>query len=405
MKKILLLIVLFLSFTISAQIKFEKAYFIDNNDNRIECFIKNADWKNNPDFFNYKLFEESEIKTASVKEVKAFEIYNQNKFVRGNVDFDKSSININNLSETSEPEFVQRQLFLKQIVNGSVNLYKYDEGNGIKFFYQKADNEFEQLIYKPYQLELFQIGYNDTYKQQLIKLLVCNSISKNQIENTIYKEKNMIDLFTKFNQCIDPDYENVAVAKKKGELNLSVRPRANLSSLDLSNSTTRDLFEFGDKTSFGVGLELEYIIPFNKNKWAFIIEPAYRTYKGETVIEPFYMAGNKLFAFADYQSIEVPMGIRHYMYLDSKSRIFVNAQYVFDLNLGSSLEIRRSDGFVSTDLEVDSFANFALGAGYSYNSKYGVELRYFTTRNIVRGYPSFGTSYKNVSLILSYTVF
>ena len=405
MKKIILLFVLFFSLTISAQIKFEKAYFIDNNDNRVECLIKNADWKNNPDFFNYKLSEESEIKTGSVKEVKVFEIYNQSKFVRGNVDFDKSSNNINNLSESREPEFVQRQLFLKQIVTGSANLFKYEEGNDIKFFYQKANNEFEQLIYKPYQLELYQIDYNDSYKQQLGNLLTCNSVSKNQINNTTYKEKNMVDLFTKYNQCMDPSYESVAATKKNGDLNLSIRPRVNFASLDLSSSTTRDLFEFGDYTSFGAGLELEYVFPFNKNKWAVILEPTYRTYKGETVIEPFYMAGNKLFTFADYQSIEVPIGIRHYLFIDSKSRIFLNAQYVFDVNMGSSLEVRRADGSVSQDLEVDSFANFALGAGYSYNAKFGVEVRYFTTRNIVRGYPNNNTSFRNVSLILSYTVF
>ena len=405
MKKTILLFVLFFSLTISAQIKFEKAYFIDNNDNRVECLIKNADWKNNPDFFNYKLSEESEIKTGSVKDVKVFEIYNQSKFVRGNVDFDKSSININNLSESREPEFVQRQLFLKQIVTGSANLFKYEEGNDTKFFYQKADNEFEQLIYKPYQLELYQIGYNDSYKQQLGNLLTCNSVSKNQINKTTYKEKNMVDLFTKYNQCMDPSYEAVAATKKNGDLNLSIRPRVNFSSLDLSNSTTRDLFEFGDHTSFGAGLELEYVFPFNKSKWAVILEPTYRTYKGETVIEPFYMAGNKLFAFADYQSIEVPIGIRHYMFIDSKSRIFLNAQYVFDVNMGSSLEVRRADGSVSQSLKIDSFANFALGAGYSYNSKYGVEVRYFTTRNIVRGYPNYNTSFRNVSLILSYNVF
>ena len=97
MKKTILLFAVLLSMVAFAQIRFEKAYYIDNSDNRVECLIKNVDWKNNPDFFNYQLSENAEIKTATVKEVKVFEIYKQSKFVRSTVDFDKSSINIRNL--------------------------------------------------------------------------------------------------------------------------------------------------------------------------------------------------------------------------------------------------------------------------------------------------------------------
>ncbi|KEY20081.1 hypothetical protein [Kaistella antarctica] len=405
MKKTILLFAVLLSLVAFAQIRFEKAYYIDNSDNRVECLIKNVDWKNNPDFFNYQLGENAEIRTATVKEVKVFEIYNQSKFIRSIVDFDKSSINIRNLSESKEPEFVQRQLFLKQLVTGAANLYKYEEGNDAKFFYQKGSEEIKPLIYKPFQLELYQIAYNESYKQQLSAALNCGGMNNNQTNSLKYKEKDMVEIFSKYNECSDPNYITAAPIKKGGTIHLSVRPRVSLSSLQLTNSMTRDVFEFGDNTGLGVGVELEYVLPFNKSKWAIILEPTYRTYKAETVIEPFYMAGMKLFAFADYQSIEVPIGIRHYMYIDSNSRIFLNAQYVFDLNLGSSLEVKRADGFVTQNIDVDAFSNFAIGAGYSYKSKYGAEIRYFTNRNIVKGYPNFSTSYSNVSLILSYTIF
>ena len=37
-----------------SQIIFENGYFIDESNNRIECLIKNIDWKNNPTEFEYK---------------------------------------------------------------------------------------------------------------------------------------------------------------------------------------------------------------------------------------------------------------------------------------------------------------------------------------------------------------
>lgn len=405
MKKTALLFALLFTVILSAQIRFEKAYYIDNTDNRVEGLIKNVDWKNNPASFEYKSTADSDIKTVTVKEVKLFEIYDQSKFVSSTVDFDKSSINIRNLSESKEPEFVQRQLFLKQIVTGPANLYQYTEGNDIKFFYQKGEDEIKQLIYKPYQVETFQIGYNESYKQQLSSSLSCAAINKNQINSLTYTVKNLVDLFLKYNQCADPNYVVAASTKKEGKIHMAIRPRVNFSSLQLSNSVTRDLFELGNKTSFGFGLELEYVFPFNKNKWAMIVEPTYRNYKAENVHEPYYMAGNKVYSFADYNSIEVPIGFRHYMYVDSKSKIFLNAQYVFDLSLNSSLDLKRADNSVLQSMEVKASPNFAFGAGYSYNSKYGVEIRYFTSRNIARGYANMHTSYQNISFILSYTIF
>ena len=49
---------LFLSFIGFTQIRFEKGYFITNYGKRIDCFIKDIDWKNNPTKFDYKLNEE-----------------------------------------------------------------------------------------------------------------------------------------------------------------------------------------------------------------------------------------------------------------------------------------------------------------------------------------------------------
>jgi len=58
-------IMLCFGMTISySQISFEKGYFINNTNQRISCYIKNSDWKNNPTEFVYKIALEGDKMTA-----------------------------------------------------------------------------------------------------------------------------------------------------------------------------------------------------------------------------------------------------------------------------------------------------------------------------------------------------
>ena len=50
-------------------------------------------------------------------------------------------------------------------------------------------------------------------------------------------------------------------------------------------------------------------------------------------------------------------------------------------------------------------ANFAFGVGYKFKNKYGVEVRYYTDRNIINDSGSFSTSFNQFSLIFGYTIF
>lgn len=56
MKKQLLILTVLLSLITNAQIIFEKGYYITNDDQKIDCFIKNNDWKYNPSEFDYQLY-------------------------------------------------------------------------------------------------------------------------------------------------------------------------------------------------------------------------------------------------------------------------------------------------------------------------------------------------------------
>ena len=95
-KRILFLLITILSLNCYSQISFQKGYYIDNTNQKINCLIKNINWKNNPTKFEYKLSENSESKKTTIKTIKEFGIDNISKYVRSTVNIDRSSVNIKN---------------------------------------------------------------------------------------------------------------------------------------------------------------------------------------------------------------------------------------------------------------------------------------------------------------------
>ncbi|PWN68951.1 tRNA modification GTPase [Chryseobacterium phosphatilyticum] len=386
-----------------AQIRFEKGYFINNSGERKEVLIKNLDWKNNPVDFEYRTDNSSEIKKENINNVKEFSIDGNRKYIRATVMVDRSSTNLNSMSENRAPDLKEETLFLKYIIEGKAGLLYYEDGNIRRFFYNAEKSEPEQLIYKAYYIDQGSVGYNEDYKKQIAEHLKCG-INSGQLQNVNYTTKDLTKIFTQYNQCSGDQITDYAKSDtKKNLFHLNIRPGVNFSSFETTHNYSYESVntDFGKDTSFRIGLEFEYVLPFNKNKWALFAEPTYQYYKGSKEItenEGSYFE-YKYTATTDYKSIELPLGVRHYFFLDDRSKIFLNAAYVIDFNLSSSIKFDRNE------LEVSSGNNFVFGAGYKYNDKFSAEIRVGTSRTLLRDYVSINSDYKAISVILGYTLF
>ncbi|TYP72972.1 porin family protein [Aquimarina intermedia] len=407
---LLFLFVSILSINCYSQISFEKGYYINNSGQKFDCLIKNSDWKNNPDTFDYKISEESKIETGRLGLVKEFGIYGVSKYSREVVQIDRSSDKLINLSYDKNPSFNEEQLFLKILVEGKANLYLYENGSFRKYFYNIDNSKVEQLIYKKYKVSRDQVGSNNRFRQQLWNNLKCSTITINKVENLKYNKKELIKFFVQYNECINPDFRNYIEKHKKNHFNLTLRPRLSNSSLTIQNSSTNSSArntdtDFGNKLGFGFGIEAEFILPFNKNKWAISIEPTYRSFKAEKTTDVNNLSGGKLISEVDYKFIEIPISLRHYFFISNNSKVFVNASYIFDIDSNSSLEYKRSDGSKLNSLDVKGRDNLALGIGYNLNNKYVLEIRYQTSREILDNYVFWTSDYKTLSIIFGYSIF
>jgi len=203
MKNSLLIIFSYCLFSQSlfSQISYEPGYFIDTLGKRVDCLIQNNDWKNNPSSFKYKLVKKGKSKRGTIKEIKEFGISDQSKYVRHTVLIDKSSNNISDLSLYSTSEFEEEQHFLKVIIEGETSLYSYENNELLRFFYNKSDEKVEPLVFKIYQKPDLKIGRNYQFRKQLFDALQCESITSVQIVALEYNEKDLSDIFTKYNTC------------------------------------------------------------------------------------------------------------------------------------------------------------------------------------------------------------
>lgn len=398
LKNSLLAIAFMFSIFSFAQINFEKGYYINNQGEKIDCLIKNMDWKNNPVEIKFKLTENSDVKTLSVKSFKSFKIEKKIKFERHKVKIDRESNALNHINFQREPNLKIETLMLKVLVEGQATLYQYTEGGLTRFFFFNASNKgIEPLIYKRYKNYENNVLENNEYKQQLLNYVKCQDISIKTINEVKYTKNSLTNYFKTFYSCKNVAYKDYTrKISKNGKLNLSIRPGVNFSSLDIQNKASTlnlNAVDFGSQVNFRLGLELEYVLPFNKNKWSLFIEPTYQSFskKGKS--------NNQEPVEVSYNSIELPIGIRHYLYLNNNSRMFINTAFIYDISSSSKVDYENYP-----DLDVKSNGGFAFGLGYKYK-KFSLECRYFLSRDILSDYLNWEGNYQTTAFILGYSFF
>ncbi|WP_417942121.1 tRNA modification GTPase [Flavobacterium sp. RS13.1] len=406
-KKILFLtIALILSINSYSQIAFENGYFITDDGKKTDCLIENIDWKNTPLEFRYKLLQNQDVQNADIQTVKEFGINGQSKFIRSVVKIDRSSKFIEYMSKEKKPVFNEEKLFLQVLIEGNATLFLFTDVNVRRFFYKIDDSEIKQLVYKPYLAHEDSIAHNNYFREQLYIDLKCESIKQNEYEKLNYKKNDLTSLFLKYNKCNNSEFVDFENKEKRDLFNLTVRPRVNNSSLSIDNSVSdfRD-FDFGSNSSFTVGVEAEFVLPFNKNRWSVILEPTYQYFRAEKAAPSSNVVGGEVQGRVDYKSVELPVGIRRYFFVNNSFKIFTNASIVFDFASSSKITFTRKDGSEISALDVSSALYLGLGLGCKFKDKYSVEIRYLTQRGLLVDYSSWNSSYQTTSLILGYSFF
>ena len=282
------------------------------------------------------------------------------------------------------PETKKVTVLLKVLVEGGATLFYYEQPRIKDFFSKVADKPIEPLVYKQYINSSNQVKENMEFHHYLSVNLTCKDIGLPAIEKTGYKEKDLIQLYQKYNACINPN--TVATTfdgQKQQKLNFKIVAQLNRNNLEFFSSFIPDGDVIANNIAPSIGFELERILPFNGNKWGIFVAPNYYAYKVTT---------NK----AQYSALEIPVNVRYYMFLKNNNRIFLNAGVVLNKPFIKELQMDNQNTY-----KVGVRVGANGGIGYAFG-KWAAELRYYKPLNIMDNYLQIYTKYNKASLVLSY---
>jgi|GEM_PF-1706580 len=214
-----MLMLCFISIAGYSQVSYYPGYFITNNGDRIECLIKDDDWKTNPKEFYYKYSFGAEKGIKSIEEVKEFGVTaeeNRVKFIRALVYLDRSSDDENKLTTDRLSTWTQEELFLEVLLEGDANLYLLQDKNLTRFFFNTiSQDSIQQLVYKRYILEedpqklvrimregSWVIKTDNTFRQQLNLMVNCGGQLAKRLNSLRYTREHLTRYFEAYNeQC------------------------------------------------------------------------------------------------------------------------------------------------------------------------------------------------------------
>lgn len=359
------------------------------------------DWRNSPKELKFRKSPSSVAESIPIDSVKEFGFSASHRYLRTNVNIDKSVNNVSNLTTLKEPIFKEESIFLKLLIDGKASLYSYQDSGVTRFFYKTDNSSVQQLTFKRYKTIDNELRENNTFKQQLRNDLQCEGIFLYHFESLEYDKESLLKLFSLFNSCQEEAYTSFEETRKKDLFNFNLRPGLSTSflSLDYKLSNTGDV-DFDGGLYFRYAIETEIVLPFNKNKWSLLFEPSYLTYAS--------LKNNGFFLVnADYKSLQFSIGLRHYFFLPNQSKFFTNISYANVVQINSDIRFKDAVDLrleLGSRLNLVAGNNFSFGAGYKVNRS-SFELRYSHNRELLTNNFDWNAGFSSCSLIMGYTIF
>jgi len=406
MRKALTLLLLFMCAASFSQIKFEPGYFIDNNGSKASCLIRNLAWKNNPASFEYKTDESSATATGTISNIREFSVSGYT-FRRHIVDIDRSSASLQSMDINKEPKFLKETLFLKVLVEGKATLFSYEDGNLIRFFFTDENSVVpQQLVHKQYLVD-GAVAQNNQFRVQLFNSMKSILSKVDRFKNVDYTEEDLVKIFTEYGGVEGKESTNFTTDQNRSTFHLKVTGGVNFTQLKIFYyDGTENVTLQEEKPVVAPGLEAEVVLPFNNRKWSLFVNPSYQQFNSLSSVATSNANINNEWKI-EYKFIDMPIGVRHYMFLTNKAKLFIDAAFVLGINLGNSRAeykyFRHGTYFVQA-AEISQTSNFAFGAGFSY-TRFSAAARLNLNRSVLSNYALWDSEYTSVGVILAYRIF
>lgn len=419
MKKTLFFLSFLLSLSTYAQVTFMKGNFINSQNVKIECLIKNYDWNNFPIELEYKLNENNVVERIYAAQLNSFYIYETSHFYK---KYDVPSIPVQPNGYSIKPG----AQFLKVLVEGKVSLLL---NNDNVYFLETDDKFIVPLIRYKYTNSNDRVEENNSFRLELLNRLKCESITAEDVRKVSYSEKSLTKIVNTYNKCTNSASQNYTSNKTKAEFNIKLvagvnfstpevkagffSPSSDAAPITIDETTT---FKGDSQSNFAAGFEVELKLPFNHKKWSVFVVPTYNkqseivfdVYRAYVIGYPWYSNDSRGYKgkmiVKEHSYIEIPLGIRRYFYLSKNSLINLNLAYGLSVSAGSNANVEyirdtNTRNITFSDLTTGS-SLLRIGAGYTFKDRYNLGVNYYAVKSL--GASKANGSY---SVLLGYKLF
>jgi hypothetical protein len=397
---------IFLFLNLSFSQKFEKGYFIENNGNKVECFLDKKYQFYSPDIVKYKLLENDNIKEIGLNSIKELSIYNKVIYYKFNVELEVSGVGIEDLNNEKKLNTITKNVLLELVEDGKIKLFVYNFDYKSCFYLLKEGESVPELLdYKKYRSgeQFVAVSENNDYRNEIYNFVKDANISAAELENIEYEEDDLQKVIKRYNE-----FNNNSLSlniKKSKSSKLNIKPRLSIlnSSVEyqnLINSSFNSKSKFDSKVGlgFGIDLELETISNFSV-----FLSPIFSSYTNTSTQTIYGVSSNDrvIETKVDYKFIRNLIGVRKYFELKNKKEIYLGANLIFDYVLNSeTLQVFHPD-------LINLNSNFQLGLnlGFDINKRYYIEFNYDLPKNLSSNTTGRETKYNNISFSVMYNLF
>lgn len=325
-------LLLFCVITSYAQKNFYPAKWTKPDGTQTDILIDFRQWEITPEIIRYKLAEgapEAQLQPNQVRELKV--LANPEEIYIGRET--EVAVFSKEPAPTSQLNWTRKAIFLRALVLGNLNLYKYQDEQGIRHYFIQKDTIWEELIYHQYFTDLEQkvARTHFRYRTQLLRATFdCSALSE-KIKNLAFYEKTLVNIVADYNSSICGAKLLFREQKAKGKIQLGVRVGGAITFNKIG-------FEFGSKyngqhqyfrSKFGISALI--FQPRSLHRKALLLDIMYdeQTYETTTPVET-WMKDN---------FIQTHLSMRQY-YPIAKASFFINGGATLGVPVGEGSRIR-----------------------------------------------------------------
>ena len=398
--KAIIFLLLFTNLLYSQNANYIKGYFIDNNNNRVDCLIRKKSWEKTPTSFEYKLEESSPQRVITKDNFKEL-VTDEYKFIVAKINIDKSSDKYEFGTTTSKSlNFIEEILIIKVLFDGEVNLYVLKTENYERFFYG-LNSSILPLSYKVYYDNgLKEYRKNNTYKQEILNTLKCEGIVQKDINILEYTESSLLNFFKKYHFCKNLSNGKIYEEIRSNQV-IEIYPKIGFLNSNFKADFGGVNWNSENKVKIRFAIAFERNLSKSEKKWALLLEPSYQYFK--STLNEKYDRVLKI----NYKALDISFGPKKYFTLSDDLKMFANVLIAVSLDLGSNDFIYYPSPTSKIKVEPAGKLLYpTLGFGFLYKKKYIVEMRYDFNRNLIEEYPEdyYLTKYKTLSINFGYKV-